>query len=492
MASISPHVSRTFSEFVIIPGKTRKDTKITDVSLKTRITHDIEMPLPFLSAAMQAVTGHELAIALAQHGGLGVIPGSIPMEEQAAEVEKVKRYKAGFVYNPVTVGPDDRISKLIEIERRMGYSTFPVTKDGKLVGLITEKKYHPEKDADKRVSEKMIPLDKLVFGKDGISLEEANDKLIEFGVGALPIVDNDMNLRSVVFYKDIKTHFIYPDAFVDENKRLRVAAAVSTHPEDAERARMLVKAGVDFLVIDSSDLYSDFAEDAMKEYSRHRMPIIAGNIVDSEGFRFLAELGADAVKIGQGSGSICTTRRVKSTGRGQATAVMMVAKERDKFFEETGRYVPIISDGGIEGTGDMAVAFALGADAVMMGKYFAGFTESPTQLMHKTYSVINPDGSGRIERVTAYIKPYWGEASMKAKNLRRYGHNDPRTFVVEGEEGYVLHKGKLSEHLPRDVLALKASLSSSGCKTLEEFRKKAKLEVQTAQSYAEGGTSILK
>jgi IMP dehydrogenase len=492
MVKTTSHVSRAFSEFVILPNKTRADTRISDVSLRSRITHNIDIPLPLMSAAMQSVTGHNLAIALAQQGGIGVLPASVPVEEQVNEVRAVKRYKAGFMHNPITVSPDDMISKLLKIEMDYGYSTFPVVDNGRLVGMITEKRYHPEKDLDVRVSERMIPQKDLIIGNEGITLEEANDMLCKLGIGALPVVDKKMNLKSVVFYQDLKHHTVHPDAFVDKEKRLRVAAAVSTHPEDSERARMLVSSGVDFLVIDSSDIHSEFAEQAMEGYRKLGVPIIAGNIVDSEAFVFLAGLGAEAVKIGQGSGSICTTRRVKSVGRGQATAVMRIAEARNRLFNETGKYIPIISDGGIESSGNMAVAFALGADLIMMGKYFAGFTESPTEVMTKTYNVMARDASERISQVNAYVKPYWGEASPKAKNLRRYGHNDPRTFVIEGEEGYVLHKGNLSEQLPVDVLAVKASLSASGCRNLAEFRDKARLEIQTGESYRESGTNILK
>jgi IMP dehydrogenase len=208
----------------------------------------------------------------------------------------------------------------------------------------------------------------------------------------------------VVFYRDLKQHMAFPNAFVDGDKRLMVAAAVSTHPEDLERAEALVKAGADFLVIDSSDLFSDFAEEAISSYKRFRKPLIAGNIVHTDAFEFLASMGADCIKIGQGSGSICTTRRVKATGRGQATAVAEIARARDKFFSKTGRYVPICSDGGIDSTGDMAVAFALGADLIMMGKYFAGFTESPQPLMERPFRVI-AETSEEITTVNAFVKP---------------------------------------------------------------------------------------
>jgi IMP dehydrogenase len=491
MAKLTDSISRTFTEYLILPGRTTRRTRIEDVSLRSRITEKIDIPTPFLSAAMQSVTGHELAIELAKQGGLGVLPGSLPVKEQADMVRRVKRYRSGFVYNVITVGPYDRISGLLELEKQYGYSTFPVVEDGKLVGLITEKKYHPEKDASVQVNQRMIPFSKLIVGEEGMTLDKANDRVIHSGIGALPIIDKDRNLKSVVFYRDLKEHTVHPDAFVDKEKRLCVAAAVSTHPEDIERASALVKEGVDFLVIDSSDLYSDFAEEAIESYKRFRKPIIAGNIVHTDAFEFLANLGADCIKIGQGSGSICTTRRVKATGRGQATAVMEIARARDRLFSKTGRYVPICSDGGIGSTGDMAVALALGADLIMMGKYFAGFTESPQPLLERPFRVMT-NGTEEISSLNAFVKPYWGEASSRAKNIRRYGHQDPRSFVVEGVEGFVLHKGSLASQLPKDILALKGSMSTAGCKSLRELYEDARAEVQTTSSHLEGGASVIK
>jgi IMP dehydrogenase len=491
MVKVTDKISRTFTEYLILPGKTTRRSAIDEISLRSRITDKIEIPLPFLSAAMQAVTGPELAIELAKHGGLGVLPASLPTEEQADMVMKVKRFKSGFVYNAITVSPQDRISRVLDLEKEHGYSIFPVVDAGKLVGLITETRYPPERDAGGQVSEKMIPFSKLIIGQEGITLDQANDKVVESGIGALPVIDKERNLKSVVFFRDLKRHIAFPDSFVDNQKRLCVASAVSTHPEDMERAEALVKAGADFLVVDSSDLFSEFAEEAIERFRKFRIPIIAGNIVNAEAFDFLASLGVDCVKIGQGSGSICTTRRVKATGRGQATAVMDIARARDRFFSKTGKYVPICSDGGIDSTGDMAVAFAVGADLIMMGKYFAGFTESPQPLMERPFQVV-PGNNEDMTTVNAFVKPYWGEASSRARNIRRYGHKDPRSFVIEGVEGFVLHKGTLSKQLPQDILALKGSLSTSGSKNLKEFYEQARLEVQTTHSHTEGGTSVIK
>ncbi len=492
MARFTSEVSRSFSEFLIIPGRTTRASDIRNVSLRSRITDGIEIPLPFMSAAMQSVTGYELAIALAQHGGLGVMPYNLPVEEQVENVRKVKRFRSGFVYNAMTVSPNDRINKLLEIGKLHGYNTFPVIEEGRLVGLITEKRYHPDKDVHKEIKDRMIPADRLIVGRDGITLAEANEMMIGAGIGALPIVDEKMNLKSVVFYDDLKKQHFYPEAFIDKDKRLMVAGAVSTHPEDMERAERLVRAGADFLCIESSDAHSDYTEEAIENYKRFRIPIIAGNIVDREAFDFLAKLGADCVKIGQGSGSICITRRVKSSGRGQATAVAEIAKARDRFFSKTGKYIPICSDGGISTTGDMAIAFALGADLIMMGKYFAGFTESPTPLTERRFRISSDDSSGEVSEVSAYVKPYWGEGSERAKSLKKYGHSDPRTFFVEGIEGFVLHRGSISKHLPTDIYAVKGAMAGAGCRNIHEFYQKAKLEIQTGGSQTEGETHVLR
>lgn len=488
---ISPTQSATFREYILLPRETRREHALTAVSLQTRLAEGLPLSIPFMSAAMESVSGSELAIALAQHGGISVIPaGKVEMDAQVEQIEEVKRFKSGFVEDVLTVRPTARISELLELEARTGYSTFPVTdEDGRLLGLITEKKYHPQKDLELTVAERMIPRDKLVVGEAGMSLSEANDRVFEMGIGVLCVLDKEEKLRSVVFFSDLKTAQRFPEASVDKHKRLRVAAAISTHDEDIERARLCVKAGADALVVDASDGYSEFMRKTIEKTKELGVPVVAGNVVDEPGFRFLAESGADAVKIGIGSGSICTTRRVKAIGRGQATAVRAVARARDQWAHDTGKYLPLISDGGLGGTGDMAVALALGADILMMGKYFAGFAESPTTSFTKRLPVLF---SGQVSDVAVTVKPYWGEASARAKNVRRYQQNDPRTFVIEGEEGYVLLKGSLHEVLPRDVKAIKGTLSSCGCADLGEFHEEVRLERQSVGSQQEGGTSIFR
>lgn len=484
-------LSTTFREYILLPRCTRTDTDIRSIDMSTRLTHDMRLNIPFMSAAMESVSGDRLAIALAQHGGLAVLPaGNVSLQQQLDYLRAVKRFKAGFVESVMTVTDDTPVRRLIELERAHGYSTFPVVdKQNKLVGLITEKKYNPNHDADLPVSARMLPLEKLVVGEHGITLSEANRLIFESGIGVLPVIDKQGTLCSVVFHRDLKQHHLFPQTVVDPQKRLRVAAAISTHPEDRERARALVHEGADVLVVDASDGYSEFMAQTIADVKKLGVPVVAGNVVDQAGFDFLAESGADAVKVGIGAGSICTTRRVKSIGRGQATAVYQLAAARQAHFAKTGRYVPIVSDGGIESTGDMAVALAMGADVLMMGKYFAGFEESPTNAYPKRLPVLL---SGQAAEVEVTVKPYWGEASPRAKNVRRYQQDDPRSFVIEGEEGYVLYKGSLHKLLPRDLMALKGTMSSCGCQNLAEFYTEVQVERQSVESQREGGTNVFR
>lgn len=483
--------SATFREFVLLPRQTRPEHALSEVSLRTRWVAGQELAIPFLSAAMESVSGAELAIALALQGGLSVLPaGRVELEDQLAQVEAVKRFQAGRVEACSTVSADWTLSRLNDHEARTGFSSFPVVDgEGRLLGLISSTMYHPVADGFLTVAQRMVPKEALRLIECEVPASQVGERMLQDGVSKLCEVDSEGRLQGMHFFQGWKEGLRYPQATRDARQRLQVGAALSTHPEDQERGRQCVEAGADLLVVDASDGYSDFMAQTLERAKSLGVPVVAGNVVDEDGFRFLAEAGADAIKVGIGSGSICTTRRVKAIGRGQATAVRAVARARDDWAQRTGRYLPLISDGGLEGTGDMAVALALGADLLMMGKYFAGFDESPTQPYRKRFPVML---SGQVGEVEAVVKPYWGEASARAKNVRRYQQDDPRTFVIEGEEGYVLSKGSLHHALPRDLKALQGTLSSCGCRNLEEFHRHVRLERQSLGSQHEGGTSIFR
>lgn len=481
--------SATFREFILLPRKTTPTHAITTVDLHTAVAEGFPLHIPFMSAAMESVTGHRLAIALALHGGIGVMPaGQVTPEEQVHQIGLVKSYRDGFLRTFSTVRADGELREVDRLEATYGYSSYPVLDaQGKLVGAISSGDYHPLEDLELKVTERMIPLSDLTLFTTDESPRSIVAKMFEGNRAHAYLVDAEHRMVALIVRSGLKRELRFRDALRDGLGRLKVAAAVSTHPEDRERARQCVKAGADIICIDSSDGFSEYMAQTVEEVKSHDVPVVAGNVVDRAGFEFLAERGADAVKIGVGSGSICTTRRVKAIGRGQATAVRQVALARDEWAQKTGKYLPLISDGGLAGTGDMSVALALGADVLMMGKYFAGFDESPTLPYVKKFPVSTSGGS---EEVSVNVKPYWGEASARAKNVRRYQQDDPRTFVIEGEEGYVLSKGSLHDSVPRDLKAIRGTLSSCGCGNLAEFRAEVQLERQSVGSQQEGGTSI--
>jgi IMP dehydrogenase len=503
----SPHVSTSYSDWLVLPGKVTRETTIENISLRSRLTSGLYMPFGLLSAAMQCVTNDVLSIALAEYGGLGVLPRSLSVEDQAEMVRRVKRYRSGFVFDVMTVSPDDNIGKLIELEQACGFSTYPVVEEveggRRLVGVITEKRYHPEKDLNVPVRKRMIRMgDGLVYGKDGITLDKANDMMCASGVGVLPIVDRKGCLVSAVFYNDLKKHVMHPNAFIDGNKSLMVFGAVSTFSEDYERAEELVKAGANGLVIDIANAWTEFTPDAIKAYKavkpamgrhrRHGVPLIVGNIVTADAFRELADWGADCVKIGHGPGAGCTTRVKKRTGWGQATAVLVCSDARDRYYRSRGRYVPVCADGGINDTGDMGVAFACGADTVMAGKYLGQYTEGASPLVHKRFRI--GEVGGEPQEVSVPVKLYWGEASPRAMNLARYGHTTRKTFVVEGDEGHIFHAGSIHDNLPQEINTLKSTFSGWGCKDIpavNRLRRQGRLELQTSGAAAEGRTRLI-
>lgn len=395
MAKFFEEPSRTFSEYLLIPGYTSEDCTPDRVSLKTPIVKfkkgeepSLSMNIPMVSAVMQAVSGEEMACALAREGGISFIFGSQSVESQAAMVRKVKATKAGFVGSDSNISPEATLADVIALKEKTGHSTMAVTDngeaDGKLVGIVTSRDYRISRmDKATKVKEFMTPFEKLIVGKEDISLSEANDLIWDNKLNQLPIVDDEQHLKAFVFRKDYESHKDNPNELLDADKRYIVGAGINTRDYET-RVPALVDAGVDILCIDSSEGYSAWQANTIKwirEKYGDTVKVGAGNVVDEEGFRFLAEAGADFVKIGIGGGSICITREQKGIGRGQATATLDVARARDKYFEETGIYVPICSDGGIVHDYHITLALAFGADFVMLGRYFARFKEAPNKIV---------------------------------------------------------------------------------------------------------------
>lgn len=486
MAYIYEEVSRTFSEYLLIPNLTTEKCTPDNIDLSTPLVKfkkdeecSLKLNIPIVSAIMQSVSNDTLAIALARCGGLSFIYASQPIESQAEMVKRVKKYKSGFVVSDSNLTIDSTLKDVIELKNRTGHSTIAITDDGtasgKLLGLVTTRDYRISRDPlDKKVKDFMTPFSKLVVGKLGISLSEANDIIWENKLDCLPIVDDEQRLHYLVFRKDYDDHKQNPYELLDSNKRLRVGAGINTR-DYKERVPALVDAGVDVLCIDSSDGFSvwqKYTLDYIK--SNYNIKVGAGNVVDREGFLYLAEAGADFVKVGIGGGSICITREQKGIGRGQATAVIEVAKARDEYFEKTGVYIPICSDGGIVHDYHIVLALAMGADFVMMGRYFARFDESPTK---------------KVKSGNGYVKEYWGEGSNRARNWQRYDHGGESTNLKfeEGVDSYVPYAGKLRDNLEITLSKIKATMSSCGAASISELQKTARLTVVSSTSIIEGG-----
>ena len=487
MANYLNDVSRTFGEYLLIPGLTTKQCVPSNVSLKTPLVRfkntessPICLNIPFVSAIMQSVSGPELAIELARNGGLSFIFGSQPIKNQAEMVRKVKKFKAGFVVSDSNLTPDNTLNDVINIVRKIGHSTIGITEDGtpngKLLGIVSSRDYRIEKDDhNMKVKEFMTPFDKLIVGKSGIGLSEANQILWEHKLNSLPIIDEKQNLVYFVFRKDYDSHRENPCELSDSNKKLLVGAGINTR-DYKERVPALIEAGVDVLCIDSSDGYSEWQCETLKwikDNYGEKVPVGAGNVVDGEGFRYLVEAGADFIKVGIGGGSICITREQKGIGRGQATAIIDVAKTRDEYLAKTGIYVPICSDGGLVHDYHMTLALAMGADFLMMGRYFARFDESPT----KTLRIGN-----------SYVKEYWGEGSNRAQNWQRYdmGGNESLKFE-EGVDSYVPYAGKMKDNLDLTLGKMKATMCSCGAISIEDLQKNSKITLVSSTSIVEGG-----
>lgn len=438
------------------------------------------MNTPLVSAIMQSVSDDRMAIALAKEGGVAFIYGSQSIEQQAEMVRKVKTYKAGFVTSDSNIRPDQTLEDVLELTERLGHSTIAVTEDGtengKLLGIVTTRDYRVSRmSLDEKVHTFMTPLEKLITASEGTSLKEANNIIWDHKLNSLPIVDNNGRLAAFVFRKDYEQHKGNPMELLDDHKRYVTGAGINTRDYE-ERIPALVEAGVDVVCIDSSEGYTEWQSRVIKfvrEKYGDSVKIGAGNIVDRDGFRFLADAGADFIKIGIGGGSICITRETKGIGRGQATAVVEVAKARDEYFEETGVYIPICSDGGIVLDYHITLAIAMGCDFCMLGRYFARFDESPTNKV-----MVNG----------TYMKEYWGEGSARARNWQRYDMGGAtKLSFVEGVDCYVPYAGSLHDNLATTLSKVRSTMCNCGALSIPELQKKAKLTLVSSVSIIEGG-----
>mgnify|MGYP002550850134 CR=1 FL=1 len=488
MAYYYPEPSHTFSEYLLVPGYTSEECVPGNVSLKTPLVKyrkgqeecPISLNIPMTSAIMQAVSNDTLAIALAKEGGLAFIFGSQSIESEAEMVRRVKSHKAGFVVSASNLTPEHTLADVLALKERNGYSTVAVTEDatpnGKLLGIVTSRDYRVSRmSTDVKVKEFMTPRSKLITAPAATTLKEANDIIWDHKLNALPVVDEEDHLLYFVFRKDYSEHKEHPLALQDAQKRYLVGAGINSR-DYAQRVPALVEAGADVLCIDSSEGYSVWQKkviDFVREQYGSRVKIGAGNVVDRDGFRFLAECGADFVKVGIGGGSICITREQKGIGRGQASAVIEVAKARDDYYKETGIYIPICSDGGIVYDYHMTLALAMGADFIMLGRYFARFDESPT-------NKVNINGS--------YMKEYWGEGSARARNWQRYDMGgDAKLSFEEGVDSYVPYAGSLHDNVGLSLKKVKSTMCNCGVLSIPELQEKAKITVISTTSLVEGG-----
>lgn len=487
MATFINEPSHTFNEYLLIPGYSSSECIPANVSLKTPLvkyakgeTPAITMNIPMVSAIMQAVSGEKLAVALATEGGVSFIYGSQSIESEAAMVARAKSYKAGFVKSDSNISPDATLGDIIRLKEKTGHSTVAVTEDGtadgKLIGIVTGRDYRVSRmSPETKVSEFMTPFEKLIWAKEGTSLKEANDIIWDHKLNSLPIIDENQRLCYFVFRKDYDTHKQNPNELLDANKRYVVGAGINTRDYET-RVPALVEAGADVLCIDSSEGFSEWQKLTL-EWIRKKygdtVKVGAGNVVDANGFRFLAECGADFIKVGIGGGSICITRETKGIGRGQATALIEVCRARDEYFAETGIYIPVCSDGGIVYDHHITLALAMGADFVMLGRYFARFDESPTN---------------KVSIGGNYFKEYWGEGSARARNWQRYDlGGDKKLSFEEGVDSYVPYAGSLKDNVALSLSKVRSTMCNCGALTIPELQQKAVLTLVSATSIVEGG-----
>ncbi len=487
MATIINEPSHTFNEYLLIPGYSSSECIPANVSLKTPLVKfrkgeecPITMNIPMVSAIMQSVSGDRLAVALAAEGGVSFIYGSQTIENEAAMVARAKSFKAGFVPSDSNVAPTSTLADVLALKEKTGHSTVAVTEDGtaqgKLVGIVTSRDYRVSRmDVSTPVKDFMTPLEKLITAPEGTSLKEANDIIWDHKLNSLPIVDEAGRLLYFVFRKDYENHKQNPNELLDAHKRFVVGAGINTR-DYAQRVPALIEAGADVLCIDSSEGFSDWQKFTLQWIRDHygdSVKVGAGNVVDAKGFRFLADCGADFVKVGIGGGSICITRETKGIGRGQATALIEVCAERDRYFAETGIYVPVCSDGGIVYDHHITLALAMGADFVMLGRYFARFDESP---------------SNKVSIGGTYYKEYWGEGPARARNWQRYDlGGDKKLSFEEGVDSYVPYAGSLKDNVAMTLAKVRSTMCNCGALTIPELQEKAVLTLVSSTSIVEGG-----
>ena len=487
MAYFYDDPSRTFSEFLLVPGYSSSECTPANVSLRTPLVKfrkgeapSLSLNIPLVSAIMQSVSDDRMAIALATEGGISFIYGSQTVENEAAMVARVKNHKAGFVDSDSNLRVDNTLADVLALKEKTGHSTVAVTDDGtshgKLLGIVTSRDYRVSRmDPSMKVAEFMTPIEKIIYAEEGTTLKVANDIIWDNKLNSLPILDKNGHLRYFVFRKDYDSHKENPLELLDASKRYMVGAGINTRDYE-DRVPALIAAGADVLCIDSSEGFSEWQLRTLK-YIREKygdtVKVGAGNVVDAEGFRFLAEAGADFVKIGIGGGSICITREQKGIGRGQASAVIDVARARDEYFKETGIYVPICSDGGIVYDYHITLALAMGADFIMLGRYFSRFDESPTNKV-----VINGN----------YMKEYWGEGSSRARNWQRYDMGGANKLSFEeGVDSYVPYAGPLKDNVALTLAKVRSTMCNCGALTIPELQEKAKITVVSSTSIVEGG-----
>lgn len=480
--------SHTFGEYLLVPGYSSDKCIPANVSLKTPLTKfkkgeepALSLNIPMVSAIMQAVSDDRMAIALAKEGGLSFLYGSQTPEQEAQMVKKVKSYKSGFVSSDSNIKPTTTLGEILALKEATGHSTMAVTEDGtptgKLLGIVTSRDYRVTRmSMDTPVSEFMTPFEKLVYADAGTTLTEANDIIWESKLNMLPLVDKNQRLMYMVFRKDYTEDKEFENQLIDENKRYRVGAGINTR-DYAERVPLLLDAGVDALCIDSSEGYSEWQRITLDYIHKKFGPEVkvgAGNVVDREGFLFLAKAGADFVKVGIGGGSICITRETKGIGRGQATALIDVCQARDEYYKETGIYVPVCSDGGIVHDYHITLALAMGADFMMLGRYFSRFDESPTN---------------KVKLNGTFYKEYWGEGSNRARNWQRYdlGGASKLSFE-EGVDSYVPYAGPLHDNVGITLSKVRSTMCNCGALNIKELQDKAKLTLVSSVSIVEGGS----